>query len=60
MANTMTEAQKEFGKAKPPNWVSVELKAVKMAAHEASTGDGMIGRGSLTFFRFDRSDSIFN
>lgn len=47
MANTMTEAQKEFGKAKPPNWVSVELKAVKMAAHEASTGDGMIGRGSL-------------
>ena len=31
----------------PPNWISLELLAVKMAAHEASTGDGITGRGSL-------------
>ena len=26
------------GAVKPPNWISLELLAVKMAAHEASTG----------------------
>ena len=35
------------GAATPPNWISLEFLAVKMAAHEASTGDGLTGRGSL-------------
>lgn len=35
------------GAGKSPNSIALELLAVKMAAHEASTGDGITGRGSL-------------
>ena len=35
------------GAVKPPNWISLELVSVKMAAHEASTGEGIVQRGSL-------------